>query len=147
MIDAISPTQGGPLSDVLIRDVPDDVLKAIDARAAKLGLSRVEYVRRRLAQDAATSAASVTVSDLRGVGEAFANLADPEVMSGAWIEAAYSARSGAQARAAVRESPLSAMPVEYLTPGIEDRAVEVQLLLADQGLHRAPSIPDHCCDR
>ena len=28
------------------------------------------------------------------------------------------------------------------TPVIEDRAVEVQLLLADQGQHRAPSIPD-----
>jgi predicted nucleic acid-binding protein len=58
------------------------------------------------------------------------------------LEVGYSARSGAQARAAVRESPLAAMPVEYLTPGIEDRAVEVQLLLADQGRHRAPSIPD-----
>ena len=34
------------------------------------------------------------------------------------------------------------MPVEYLTPVIEDRTVEVQLLLADQGQHRAPSIAD-----
>jgi predicted nucleic acid-binding protein len=34
------------------------------------------------------------------------------------------------------------MPVEYLTPAIEDRASEVQLLLADQGRHRAPSLPD-----
>ena len=34
------------------------------------------------------------------------------------------------------------MPVEYLTPAIEDRALEVQLLLADRGRHRAPSIPD-----
>lgn len=58
------------------------------------------------------------------------------------LEIGYSARSGAQARAAFREAPLSAMPVEYLTPGIEDRAVEVQLLLADQGRHLAPSIPD-----
>jgi predicted nucleic acid-binding protein len=32
--------------------------------------------------------------------------------------------------------------VEYLTPAIEDRAVEVQLLLAGQGQHRASSIPD-----
>lgn len=38
--------------------------------------------------------------------------------------------------------PVSAMPVEYLTPVIEDRAVQVQLLLAGQGQHRAPSIPD-----
>ena len=34
------------------------------------------------------------------------------------------------------------MPVEHLTPAIEDRAVEVQLLLADRGHHRGPSIPD-----
>ncbi|MGB3054545.1 MAG: PIN domain-containing protein, partial [Acidimicrobiales bacterium] len=41
-----------------------------------------------------------------------------------------------------RRPPLSEMPVEYLTPAIEDRAVEVQLALAERGLHRAPSIPD-----
>ena len=34
------------------------------------------------------------------------------------------------------------MPVEYMTPAIEDRALEVQLLLAGKGQHRAPSIPD-----
>ena len=34
------------------------------------------------------------------------------------------------------------MPVEYLTPRIEDRAVEVQSVLAERGQHRAPSIPD-----
>ena len=58
------------------------------------------------------------------------------------LEVGYSARSGGQARAAMRAAPLAAMPVEYLTPAIEDRAVEVQLLLADLGQHRAPSIPD-----
>jgi predicted nucleic acid-binding protein len=42
----------------------------------------------------------------------------------------------------LRSVPLVAMPVEYLTPSIEERAVEVQLLLAEQGQHRAPSIPD-----
>jgi len=34
------------------------------------------------------------------------------------------------------------MPVEYLTPAIEDRAVEILTLLADRGQHRAPSVPD-----
>lgn len=34
------------------------------------------------------------------------------------------------------------MPVEYLTPRIEDRAVEIQSILAARGQHRAPSIPD-----
>jgi predicted nucleic acid-binding protein len=58
------------------------------------------------------------------------------------LQVGYSARSGQDARNAVRQPPLSAMPVEYLTPAIEDRACEVQLLLADQGRHRAPSLPD-----
>jgi predicted nucleic acid-binding protein len=34
------------------------------------------------------------------------------------------------------------MPVEHLTPTIEDRAVAVQIGLADRGQHRATSIPD-----
>lgn len=34
------------------------------------------------------------------------------------------------------------MPVEYQTPTIEDRALEVQVALASTGEHRAPSIPD-----
>ena len=58
------------------------------------------------------------------------------------LEVGYSARSGQDARSLSTRPPLSAMPVEYLTPAIEDRAVEVQLLLAGQGQHRAPSIPD-----
>ena len=39
-------------------------------------------------------------------------------------------------------SPLALMPVEFLTPAAEQRAVEVQMILADQGRHRAPSVPD-----
>jgi predicted nucleic acid-binding protein len=58
------------------------------------------------------------------------------------LEIGYSARSGHDARSLFARPPVSAMPVEYLTPAIEDRAVEVQLLLAGQGQHRAPSIPD-----
>ena len=34
------------------------------------------------------------------------------------------------------------MPVEYFAPAIEDRAIEVQAILAERGQHRAPSIPD-----
>ena len=37
---------------------------------------------------------------------------------------------------------ITSVPVEYLTPLIEDRAVAVQAALANQGQHRAPSIPD-----
>jgi hypothetical protein len=72
------------MTDVLIRDVPDEVLAAVDARARRLGLSRSEYVRRRLAQDAVASDAAVTTADLTRFGELFADLADPEVMDQAW---------------------------------------------------------------
>ncbi len=34
------------------------------------------------------------------------------------------------------------MPVEHLTPRIEDRAVGIQAALAERGQHRAPSVPD-----
>jgi len=58
------------------------------------------------------------------------------------LEVGYSARSAAQARAVFSTPPISAMPVEYLTPAIEDRALEIQQILAGKGQHRAPSIPD-----
>ena len=34
------------------------------------------------------------------------------------------------------------MPIEYLTPIAEDRAVALLTLLAERGQHRAPSMPD-----
>jgi len=58
------------------------------------------------------------------------------------LETGYSARSGPEMRAGFQRPPLSSMPAEYLTPAIEDRAVELLTLLADRGQHRAPSIPD-----
>jgi predicted nucleic acid-binding protein len=48
------------------RDVPEEVIAVLDAHAARLGLSRSEYVRRRLAQDAATPGSPVSVEDLAG---------------------------------------------------------------------------------
>jgi predicted nucleic acid-binding protein len=58
------------------------------------------------------------------------------------LETGYSARSGPELRTALQQPPLSSMPVEYLTPAIEDRAVEIVTLLADRAQHRAPSTPD-----
>ena len=58
------------------------------------------------------------------------------------LEVGYSFRTAADARREIASPPLSLMPLEYLSPAMEDRAVEVQLLLADRGQHRAPSIPD-----
>ena len=71
------------MADVLIRDIPDEVIAIVDARAARLGISRSEYVRRRLAQDAMTGA-KVSVADLERFADDFGDLADPDVMARAW---------------------------------------------------------------
>lgn len=68
------------MTDVLIRNVPDDELRRIDDRAAHLGLSRVDYLRRQISQDAARGVGSVAVSQFTK----FTDLADDELMRDAW---------------------------------------------------------------
>lgn len=58
------------------------------------------------------------------------------------LEIGYSARSAADHRLLLAEPPIASMPVEYLTPRIEDRALELQSALVERGQHRAPSVPD-----
>jgi hypothetical protein len=72
------------MTDMLIRDVPDDVIAALEAHARHLGLSCTGYVRRRLAQDAAVSGAPVSTGGLTRFAETFSDLTDPDVMSQAW---------------------------------------------------------------
>ncbi|MGH8906745.1 MAG: type II toxin-antitoxin system VapB family antitoxin [Egibacteraceae bacterium] len=73
------------MPDLLIRGVPDDVVAAIDANAKRPGLSRSEYLRRRLAGDAAAPDEPVTVEDLIAFADTFADLSNtPEVMARAW---------------------------------------------------------------
>ena len=72
------------MSDVLIRDVPDDVLAVIDRRASYLGLSRSEYLRRQLNQEAGRSDAPVTAADLQRFSRTVRDLGDPEIMDQAW---------------------------------------------------------------
>ncbi|MEV0795617.1 ribbon-helix-helix protein, CopG family [Kribbella sp. NPDC050459] len=72
------------MSDVLIRDVPDDVLAVIDKRAAGQGLSRSEYLRRLLSREAARSEVVVTLADLQRLSELARDVEDPEVMDQAW---------------------------------------------------------------
>jgi len=72
------------MSDVLIRDIPEAVLSAIDATAARLGLSRNEYLRRELSRVAQRSASIVTADDLRRFASTFSDLTEPEVMAQAW---------------------------------------------------------------
>jgi len=72
------------VTDILIRDVPDDVVAAIDAKAQRVGLSRTEYLRRALARDRDVRATSVSVADLSRLADTCADLDDPDVMGGAW---------------------------------------------------------------
>jgi len=58
------------------------------------------------------------------------------------LEVGYSARSANDHRSLLAEPPIASMPVEYLTPKIENRALELQSVLAERGQHRAPSVPD-----
>ncbi len=58
------------------------------------------------------------------------------------LEVGYSARSGPDHRSLLEDPPIASMPVEYLTPRAEDRAVELQSVLAERGQHRAPSVSD-----
>jgi hypothetical protein len=72
------------MADMLIRDVPDDVVAAVDASASRMGLSRSEYVRRLLARGAAPASPAVTTADLARFADIFADLDDPDVTSRAW---------------------------------------------------------------
>lgn len=58
------------------------------------------------------------------------------------LEIGYSARSADEHSQAFKAAPIASMPVEYLTPAIEDRSLEVQAMLSERGQHRGPSIPD-----
>lgn len=64
------------------------------------------------------------------------------ITSATRLEIGFSARSGHDLRAGAARPPLSLLAIEYLTPPVEDRAIEIQALLADRGMHRAPSVPD-----
>ena len=72
------------MPDVLIRDLPDDVLAAIDAKARRVGLSRTEYIRRALSRERGGTAEDVSVKDLTVFADTFNDLADAEVMRQAW---------------------------------------------------------------
>lgn len=58
------------------------------------------------------------------------------------LEIGYSARSGDDLQQQLTSPPLSVLVLDYLTPAMESRAIDVQTILAERGMHRAPSIPD-----
>jgi hypothetical protein len=72
------------MGNLLIRDVPEPDVQAIDRHADRLGLSRAEYLRRLIRQDSQRSAAPVTRQDLLRFSDQFSDLADADVLRDAW---------------------------------------------------------------
>ena len=70
--------------DILIPDVPEDVIAAIDIKAQRLGISRADYLRRVLVRELAVQTAHVAVTDLDDFAGAFADLSDIDAMNRAW---------------------------------------------------------------
>lgn len=72
------------MTDILIRDVPDEVLAAIDTKAKRLGISRTAYLRRALERERVADSGPITVERLGRFARLAADLDDPDVMSRAW---------------------------------------------------------------
>lgn len=76
------------MADILVRDVPDELLAVLDAAAARAGISRVEYLRRTLAAEAERASRAtrppLAPEDWAQLGDLMSDLADEEVMRGAW---------------------------------------------------------------
>ncbi|MCU4187177.1 ribbon-helix-helix domain-containing protein [Acidiferrimicrobium sp. IK] len=72
------------MPDVLLRDLPEDVLAAIDAKARRVGLSRAEYIRRALSRERGDVLAGVGVKDLVVFAETFADIEDADLIREAW---------------------------------------------------------------
>ncbi len=73
------------MTNVLIRGLSDAAVERIDAEASELGLSRNEFLRRKLEVATVTSPEAVlTAADWGRSAAAFGDLADSEVMDAAW---------------------------------------------------------------
>lgn len=73
------------MTNVLIRGLSDAALGRIDAEASSLGLSRNEFLRRKLEGGTATDpGARLTADDWSRSAATFGDLADPEIMDAAW---------------------------------------------------------------
>ena len=72
------------MADLLIRDLTPELLTALEEKAALLGLSRSEFLRRTLNREVKVSNVSVTERHLIELLELLPDLANEEVMKSAW---------------------------------------------------------------
>lgn len=72
------------MPNVLIRDIPQEDLELLDEQARRAGLSRADFLRRQLQQQARRSSVPVAVEDLEVMTQMLQDLGDDEVMAEAW---------------------------------------------------------------
>ena len=74
------------MSNILIRGLSEGAVERIDAEAAALGLSRNEFLRRRLevGPQPPGGGAKLTADDWARSAATFGDLDDPAVMDAAW---------------------------------------------------------------
>lgn len=79
------PLEATMMTNILIRGLSESAVGRIDGEAATLGLSRNEFLRRRLEQEASVPVAStVSADEWRRSEVEFGDLADPDVIDAAW---------------------------------------------------------------
>lgn len=74
------------MPDILVRGLSDAAVAHFEAEAAALGVSRAEVLRRHLESEVAEQQPRrpMTGDDWAHFAQAYAGLADPEVMAAAW---------------------------------------------------------------
>ncbi|MDO5672649.1 MAG: antitoxin [Actinomycetaceae bacterium] len=72
------------MTDLLIRSVPTDDVQRIDEQARRLGLSRNEYLKRQILQQARRNSSPITQEDVQTFSQLAQDLDDPEIMKDAW---------------------------------------------------------------
>jgi hypothetical protein len=72
------------MTNLLVRGLSDAAVERIDAEASALGLSRNEFLRRKLEGATAGPAATLTAADWARSAATFGDMADSDVMAAAW---------------------------------------------------------------
>ena len=82
--DIIRYQQGVEMPNVLIRDIPQEDLELLDEQARRVGLSRADFLRRHLQQQARRCVTPVAVEDLEAMTRLLQDLGEDDVMADAW---------------------------------------------------------------
>ncbi len=72
------------MTDLLIRNINEDDVRAIDALATRLGLSRNELLRRETMSLARRGQPTASREDFERAARLFSDALDDEIMSNAW---------------------------------------------------------------